>query len=420
MEAFGEGPCFIFVGLDARPLEESLAHDLRAALMCARLVGLVAFGGFVSLFWAHHARAFRWMLRDARAFASEVVHSLPLGLLTCDAGGGIGLANAAAAKLFAVERTALFGKTLHDLGMAEWENILHALEQGETILERETDIRLPDGVTRPVSLNASRILNEEGQFLGYLCTWRDMGEIRRLRRQLQCNEHMSALGRLAAGIAHEVRNPLSSIKGFAVLLKNRISRTESGAVGPKAGESGADAADMLIQEVERLNRVVSGLLDFAKPGGAKLVPTALPPVVEHALLLCASDIAEKNIRLRFDVTPDLPQANADADKLTQALLNIFLNAVQAMEAGGLLHVSASAAPGKDKVFLRVADTGKGIAPEVLPNLFEPYVTGRPGGTGLGLAVVHRIVEQHGGMICVESGPGSGTIFVLSLPALPEK
>jgi two-component system sensor histidine kinase HydH len=393
----------IFAGLDARPFEEALAADSRAAALSAFLAGLAAFGGFVSLFRAHDYRVSLRLLSDARAFASEMVGTLPLGLFTCDTGERIALANAEAAKLLGLERDAVRGLPLRELQGMDWGKIPGELERGEPVLERETELRFRDGSVRPISLSASRILNENGFFLGCLFVMRDLEEIRGLRQRLRRSERLSALGNLAAGVAHEIRNPLSSIKGFATVLMGKTAKN-----GPDA-----NVAAMLIQEVDRLNRVVSSLLEFARPDAVTLAPVALAPIVERALRLCSWDAAAKSVDVRFDPDPELPPVAADEDKLTQALLNLFINAVQAMDKGGRLSVSTTAAD--SGALLRVADTGKGIAPDLLPSVFDPYVTAKPAGTGLGLALVHRIVEQHGGEISVESRLGEGSVFTLFLP-----
>jgi two-component system sensor histidine kinase HydH len=254
-------------------------------------------------------------------------------------------------------------------------------------------------------VSASKIINEDQLFLGYLFIMRDLAEIRQLQQQLRRSERLSALGNLAAGMAHEIRNPLSSIKGFATFLLGKVGQ-----------ENDANAAKMLIQEVDRLNRVVSGLLEFARPDTIQLAPTALTPIVERALKLCASDAANKDIAVRFTPTADLPLIAADADRLAQALLNLFLNAIQAMDKGGALDIASCRDQATSKILLRIADTGEGIAPEALSAIFDPFVTGRASGTGLGLAIVHRIVEQHGGVIRVESERGKGSVFFLYLPA----
>ena len=395
----------IFAGLDARLFEESLEADFHGTVLTSLLVALVAFGAFVSLFWAHNYRVSRRMLQNAEAFAAEMVGSLPLGLCTSSPAGQLVLVNAAAAELLGMDRKGLAGLPLKTLGRLDWKAILADLEQGTPVLEREMPLSLPDGTVRPISVSASKIINDDGFFLGHLFIMRDLAELRHLQQQLRRSERLSALGNLAAGVAHEVRNPLSSIRGFATFLLGKLER-----------EHDVNAAKMLIQEADRLNRVVSGLLEFARPENIRLAPTELAPLVKHALQLCASDIADKEIAVRFRPAPGLPLIAADADKLTQVLLNLFLNAVQAMDRGGALDVSACRDHATGKVLLHIADTGKGIAPEILATIFDPYVTGRASGAGLGLAIVHRIVEQHGGTIRVESEPGKGSAFFVHLPA----
>ncbi|MDR0466498.1 MAG: PAS domain-containing protein, partial [Deltaproteobacteria bacterium] len=341
-----EGSRVIFAGLDARPFEEALASDFRNTVLSSLLVALVAFGAFVSLFWAHNYRVSRRMLQDAEAFAAEMVGSLPLGLCTSNPAGRIVLANAAVAELFGVDRKILPGLPLRTLGKLDWESLLADLEQGAPVLEREMSLARPDGTMQPVSVSASKILNEDQIFLGYLFIMRDLAEIRHLQQQLRRSERLSALGNLAAGVAHEVRNPLSSIKGFATYL---LGKADKGGA--------ADAAKMLVQEVDRLNRVVSGLLEFARPDTMRLAPTALASVLERALSLCASDAADKDIAVRVASAPDLPLIAADADRLTQALLNLFLNAIQAMDKGGALDISSSHDRGTGKILLHIADTG---------------------------------------------------------------
>jgi two-component system sensor histidine kinase HydH len=394
----------IFVGLDARSFEEALEADFHSTVLSSILVALAAFGAFVSLFWAHNYRTSRRMLQNAEAFAAEMVGSLPLGLCTSSPAGRIVLANAAAADLLGMDRKSLPGLPLRDLGKLDWGAILVDLEQGVPVIEREMHFSFPDGTVQPVSVSASKIINEDNLFLGHLFIMRDLAELRHLQQQLRRSERLSALGNLAAGVAHEVRNPLSAIKGFATFLLGKMER-----------ENDVNAAAMLIQEVDRLNRVVSGLLEFARPDGIRLEPAALDSLVERALSLCASDAADKDIAARFACAPDLPLIAADADRLTQALLNLFLNAIQAMDRGGALEISACRDQATGKVLLRVADNGKGIAPEALAAIFDPYVTGRASGTGLGLAIVHRIMEQHGGVIRVESEPGAGSVFFVYLP-----
>jgi len=395
----------LFVGLNVRPFEAALEEDSRNTVVIALLVGLLGFGGFVSLFWAQSSRRSRRLLQDARAFASEVVTSLPVGLLTTGPDGRVALTNETASGLLGIGSEKLAGTPLPDIGGLDWESYASELAQGESVLERETELTDALGRRIPVSLSASRIVNDEGLFLGHLFILRDLGEIKRLQEQVRRNERLSALGNLAAGIAHEIRNPLSSIKGFATYLAGKIK-----AEGPDK-----DAARVMIQEVDRLNRVVSELLEFAKPGQPVLKNEDVNAVIERALRLCGSDASGKGVEVRFQKDEALPPVPLDAERMTQVLLNLFLNAIQATERNGVLEVSTRREGSPGRLAVRIADTGKGMSPDVIANIFNPYFTTRPSGTGLGLAIVHRVVEGHGGEIKVESQPGTGTTFTILLP-----
>jgi two-component system sensor histidine kinase HydH len=230
----------------------------------------------------------------------------------------------------------------------------------------------------------------------------------RSRQQLQVEmnrkEKLMAMGHLAAGIAHEIRNPLSSIKGLAKYFAERT---------PANGEA-HELAQVMAKEADRLNRVVSELLELVKPAHLRLQTVDLNAVIAHSLHLVSQDAASCEIQLHFYPQPGLPRIQADPDRLTQVLLNLYLNAIHAIGRHGTLTVEAREG-GAERVKITVADTGKGIAQEQLASIFTPYFTTRAEGTGLGLAVVQNIVEQHGGVIQVSSQPGKGTIFSLWLP-----
>ena len=222
-------------------------------------------------------------------------------------------------------------------------------------------------------------------------------------------EESRPLGSLAAGMAHEIRNPLSSIKGFATYFRERYRDIPED----------RDTADILIQEVDRLNRVITQLLEFARPLTLRQVPVDLAEVAERALQVVSGEAREKGISLKTRLPRDLPKVPADPDRLQQVFLNLYLNALAAMEPGGVLTTAASAAP-DGTVRLQVTDTGAGIPEEDLGRVFDPYYTTKASGTGLGLAIVHKIVEAHGGDIRLESVPGRGTTVSVRIPAGKEK
>ena len=170
----------------------------------------------------------------------------------------------------------------------------------------------------------------------------------------------------------------------------------------------------MAQEVDRLNRVITELLDFARPSDLKTRSTDVGSLIEHSLRLVRQDAEGKKITVTFDRNAGLPVIAIDPDRLTQALLNLYLNAIQAMENGGTLAVRA-AADGRGGVRIEVEDSGKGIAPESLSSIFNPYFTTKSSGTGLGLAIVQKIIEAHRGEVKVKSTPDRGTTFNILLP-----
>lgn len=395
-------PLLVFVGLSIDSLNEALADESYTSILLAILVVCMGLGGFASLFWAQHYRASRRQLLDSRAFAAEVVTCLPLGLVSTDASGRVRLINAVAAQLFGRPAQSLIGTPLENLTGLKWRALTTELTTLGSVSEKEETFFANSQTAIPVSVGISRIMDSAGQFAGYLFLLRDLQEIRRLQEQVRRNERLSALGDLAAGVAHEIRNPLSSIKGFAAYLSGKVHGADK------------EAARAMVQEADRLNHVVSKLLEFARPEKMRLQNTDLASVVNRALRLVQSDVAAKKIAVHFTHNDPLPPIPLDAERFTQALLNLFLNAVQAMQSGGELHITATHEPNSASVSLRIADTGHGMATELLSDIFNPYFTTKSSGTGLGLAIVHRIVEAHGAEIKVESSPGQGTVFTLLL------
>ncbi|EMJ4790344.1 two-component system sensor histidine kinase ZraS [Klebsiella oxytoca] len=230
----------------------------------------------------------------------------------------------------------------------------------------------------------------------------------RSRKQLQeataRKEKLLALGHLAAGVAHEVRNPLSSIKGLARYFAERT---------PADGEA-HQLALVMAREADRLNRVVSELLELVRPAHLKYQPVDLNEVITHSLQLVSQDAASRAISLKFIAQPALCRIQADPDRLKQVLLNLYLNAIHAIGRDGVITVAVREC-GDGRVKVSVADSGKGMTAEQLQAIFTPYFTTKADGTGLGLAVVQNIVEQHGGTIDAESTPGKGALFTLYLP-----
>ncbi len=233
-----------------------------------------------------------------------------------------------------------------------------------------------------------------------------------MKAEVERSRRLAAVGKLAAGVAHEIRNPLSSIKGFATWFRERYSDRDED----------REVADVMIDEVERLNRAVTQLLELSKPLPVTKTLLNIEEIFAHSIKLIAQELDEKGIAVHLQVDGSLKQKEivSDPDRLNQILLNLYLNAIQAMEEeGGTLGILATetgSGPGKS-VLLVVSDTGRGINAADIDHIFDPYFTNRPGGTGLGLAMVHRAVEALDGEIRVESEKGEGTRFFIKLPTI---
>lgn len=223
-----------------------------------------------------------------------------------------------------------------------------------------------------------------------------------IEEQLRRADRLSALGELSAGMAHEIRNPLGSIRGTAEILQDGIDPSDRR----------YEFTRILIREVDRLNRVVQDFLNFARPAPVQRDRFDVREAVREVLELTRRQFAKEGVRSRLEGEEAV--VAGDREQLKQAFLNLALNALQAMPGGGLLTVTVT--PGPDGVRIVFADTGVGIAPGNLDRIFNPFFTTRQEGTGLGLAITHRIVQGHGGRIEAASEVGKGTTFTVILPA----
>ena len=222
-------------------------------------------------------------------------------------------------------------------------------------------------------------------------------------RQIMQSEKLASLGQLAAGITHEIRNPLGIISGSAeTLLKQNDSETRR------------EMAQYIMEESERINSMINNFLNFARPREPRLQSCDLVGLLSRMLQLITAEAKSGNVDIVREIPDEPLLARIDPEQIQQALLNIALNALEAMPRGGVCRVALSK-NGKDRVVIRLSDTGVGISQENLPRIFDPFFTTKDNGTGLGLSIAHSIVENHGGTISVSSGPKKGTTFIVNLP-----
>jgi signal transduction histidine kinase len=292
----------------------------------------------------------------------------------------------------------------------------------------------PEGAERLLVTHA--IEDTNGRFLGAMLVARNIGYLSQVHSTLNYSRKLAALGRLMAGVAHEVKNPLNAMTIHLELLKQKLQRQQAVAVGasigaadpasrmdPGAGIAVADASvrpdvtkhvDVISKDIRRLDDVLNGFLKFARPDELKLQPVRLAALISEIATSVAPEAEQRHIVLKTDCPDTLPEINADPGMLSQALLNLALNACQSMPNGGTLKLTCRATA-RRRVEIDVEDTGVGIPPENLKRIFDLYFTTKEKGSGIGLSMVYRIVQLHDGEVEVQSTPGHGTRFRLIFP-----
>ena len=403
------GPRYMFLGMDTAPLSRAREQDRRRALIYGG--GVLAFGLCViaCVYAFERLSLSRRRQRETEALMDELALTLPDGLVLLDAKGRLRGMNEAARTLLHLD------PSKGDLSGGEKTATLPGvLDEQLERLRREgvladTEIQLDyEGRTTYLSVRGGRVGNSREGHLGFLALLRDVSEVRRLEAEVRRREKLAAVGNLAAGVAHELRNPLSSIKGYAAYF---------GEIFPEGSEERA-AAQVMMHEADRLNRTITELIGLAKPTDIHPIRTSLADIVGDVLRLIRQDADKHGVDVVFKAG-QVPMLDLDPDRIRQVVLNICINALDAMPDGGTLTLDLleeDALP--DKVVLDIRDTGTGISPEDLAHVFDPYFTTKGHGTGLGLATVHKIMEAHGGSVRVTSTHGQGSCFRLVFSLLP--
>jgi signal transduction histidine kinase len=298
---------------------------------------------------------------------------------------------------------------------------------GRAVEKRSTEgpvslsLPLPSGDFADFLVTVHAFADRQGRFIGAMITARNMAYLTQVQSTLRYSRKVAALGRLLAGVAHEVKNPLNAMTIHLELLKQKLG-AGSGAPAAAGQAGGADAqragamkhVTVIANEIRRLDTAVQGFLKFSRPEELALSAVALRPLCDDVSRVIEPEARAQHVTVENACAADVPAVYADPAMLRQAILNLALNAIQAMPSGGALRFAARRASGRN-VELTVSDTGVGIDADHLPRIFDLYFTTKDGGTGLGLSMVYRTVHLHDGTIEVESTPGHGTVFRVQLP-----
>ena len=392
----------IYVGLNMATIEKATKEDNRAHLIIALILLLIGSSAIISLFLAQAYRLTRTSLSRIKIFSEALVKNMPIGLIALDHQGKIVTCNEKAQAVLEVACSDALSREALTVLPEPLKKILAELPASGGFLERDIQLISAEGQEHIWETVAAGLM-DEGIPAGRILLIRDVTAIRQMENEVTRTRHLNSIGSLAAGVAHEIRNPLSSIKGFAVYFKERLS-------GNKEDEQ---TADVMIAETERLNRVISQLIEFARPLKLKKEKVQFVELVQHTIKLIAADAQKNKISVEIDAAVDLPALEVDPDKIKQVLLNIFLNCLAALKEGGKLTIELL--PSADNLTVIISDNGAGIEKMDLPKIYDPYFTSKPAGTGLGLAVVQKIMEAHSGKIDVESTAAQGTKVYLHFP-----
>jgi len=399
---------FLIVALDMKGYDRALARLRFQVLMLSLAMLLVGVGGWLSLAAVQGYRVSQNTLREIKAFTGLLISKLPVGIIATDTRGRIATWNQAVADLTGISTSRAAGRRPGDLLPPELASFF-GTETERCPGKREgiaCEICLVIG-GRELVLRCHHlvIVNDSGESEGEVLLLTDVTELKTLEKEMRKSERLAAVGRMAAGVAHEVRNPLSSVKGLALLLQTKFNQ----------GTRERETATLLIREVERMNRTISELLSFARPAPLELQEVDLAELLEQQVTLLAADTDSGAITFHLEVDDRLPRVAADRDRLSQVLMNVLLNAVQAMADGGEVRVSARSGEDGEQVVITISDTGEGMDQETLGQIFFPYFTTKTRGTGIGLAISQKVIADHGGNIQVDSEKGRGTVVTIELP-----
>ena len=359
---------------------------------------------------------------NLKSYTDSILASITSGIVTLDLDGRVATVNPAAELL-----TGLFAGEV--VGRYCTEVFAHTPEVSEILMEAlasraglghvSLSLRRRNGTSVPVEMSTAPLRGLEGKDLGVVGVFRDVSQVRELESQLRRSDRLAALGTLAAGLAHEIKNPLASLRTFTRIIPRKFEDARFRETFMR----------VVPHELERINGIVEQLLELARPIRLRPAPLTISGVLDRVLELYANELDAKGIVVTREYAREVPSITADPERLYEAFVNLVSNAIAAMAPGGRLTLRTGwhrlgeamgrGAAGR-RVRVEIEDTGSGISASEAEKVFDPFFTTKAEGTGLGLALTHKIIEDHGGSIGFRSAPGVGTVFTVLLPLAPER
>jgi PAS domain S-box-containing protein len=353
-------------------------------------------------------------LEDVKNFTESIIQSIGSGIIITEMNDTITYINRAGERILGYSKGDLTGKPFSIFGLREKQSMIPSFLNNPDDLDtrKEGWMRKNDHTEFPVGFTINNHLSNRGEKIGKIVVFRDLTNVYKIQEEILRMDRLVSLGKLASGIAHELRNPLAGIKTTAQALGEEMS----------GEDSRREYLHRITKEIDRLNDLLKTFFSFAKPQNLNLVHCHIKEIINEIIPFLIKEIADKGIRFNETYHPKLSKIKVDKTQMHQVFLNLFLNAIQAMPNGGELKIEASpmvstSPEGLKQNFIKVviSDTGKGIPPHIVHKIFDPFFTTKPKGIGLGLSITYQIIKKHLGTIKVESQWERGTSFVINLP-----
>jgi len=405
-------PCrnsYLVVGVNLEGYYNRLSQTRRRIILNYSIIMALVLLGIYVIFKLQETYIVKKTLNEMKVYTSKLLETMDNAVISVD--------NKGIVKTFNRKSEEIFNKKKEEVLKKDCQEVLNLNILGESIFKKcllekkniSQEIILEEkGLKKKIlDLNSSFLTDESGEITGVVAVIRDVTEIKDLNEEVARHKRLAALGKLSAGIAHEIRNPLSSIRGLAQFVYNSFSKTDER----------KEDLNTIIQEVDRLNKLVVQVLDFAKLKKPSLTRFSLNDLIRKIAELFKLEIKDKQVKFSLELSPDISQIQADEDQVKQILMNVIINAIQAIPKKGEIKIKTEKAllKGESAVKLIIKDSGVGITEKDFNQIFDPFFSTKDQGSGLGLSIVYKLIEAHQGEIKVESKEGKGTKFIIFLP-----
>lgn len=393
------------IGLKTDHLDQSSSRMQRRMIIMSLVLGMIVLIAVNFLTINQNYRIINQAYRRIQTYSSNILEHMTDAVIALDQEKQVTLFNNAASQLFGQSSDEVMNKPCQLCMTGDISPLVEAIQQGQTCRDIEKVIHLNDR-RLITSISTSVLKNEAGEIESAFAVIKDLTEKRNLEETVRRKEKLTAMGQLASGVAHEIRNPLNAIG----MISQRLGKEFE----PKTDETEYyDLTRTVVTEVRRINEIIQQFLKFARPPALDLKRTNIESLVKSVVKLTSSQAKEKGIEIALNLIP-IPDLRIDSNQMKQALLNIIQNSIEAIQGKGVISVQSKLTE-ESETIIEIADNGIGMSQETVSKVFNLYFTTKSTGTGLGLSLVHQIISQHNGRIEVESEIGKGTKFVIFLP-----